>query len=174
MKDYLNKMKPKLLLFLSILLFTTNCSIQKNENSTTYYLIRHAEKENDGTRNPHLSKKGLERVEKLTAFFADKKLDIIYSTDYWRTKETAMPIAQNNSLSVELYNPSSLNIDLLLEKHKNKTILVVGHSNTTPILVNQILKKNKYQKINEDVYNNIYIVKIDSEGNKTDKIIQID
>lgn len=171
MKDYLDKMKPKLLLFLSILLLTTNCNVQKTEKTTTIYLIRHAEKENDGTRNPHLSKKGLERVEKLKTFFADKKLDIVYSTDYWRTKETAMPIAQNNDLTVELYNPSSLNIDSLVEKHKN--ILIVGHSNTTPYIANQILKKNKYQKINEDVYDNLFIIKIDDHRITTDKVIKV-
>ena len=56
-------MKTKLILFLSVIVMVLSCEIQNKENSTTYYLIRHAEKENDGTKNPHLSKKGLERVE---------------------------------------------------------------------------------------------------------------
>jgi 2,3-bisphosphoglycerate-dependent phosphoglycerate mutase len=167
-------MKTKLILFLSVIVMVLSCEIQNKENSTTYYLIRHAEKENDGTKNPHLSKKGLERVEKLKIFFANKKIDAVYSTDYWRTKETAIPIAEINSLSIELYNPDSLKIDSLIKKDKHKNVLIVGHSNTTPFLVNEILNESKYQVISEDVYNEIFIVKVNRKGEVIDEVIKID
>jgi 2,3-bisphosphoglycerate-dependent phosphoglycerate mutase len=167
-------MKTKLILFLSVIVMVLSCEIQNKENSTTYYLIRHAEKENDGTKNPHLSKKGLERVEKLKIFFANKKIDAVYSTDYWRTKETAIPIAEINSLSIELYNPDSLKIDSLIKKDKHKNVLIVGHSNTTPFFVNEILNESKYQVISEDVYNEIFIVKVNRKGEVIDEVIKID
>ncbi|MFT4642301.1 MAG: 2,3-bisphosphoglycerate-dependent phosphoglycerate mutase [Candidatus Azotimanducaceae bacterium] len=167
-------MKTKLILFLSVIVMVLSCEIQNKENSTTYYLIRHAEKENDGTKNPHLSKKGLERVEKLKTFFANKKINAVYSTDYWRTKETAIPIAEINSLSIELYNPDSLKIDSLIKKDKHKNVLIVGHSNTTPFLVNEILNESKYQVISEDVYNEIFIVKVNRKGEVIDEVIKID
>ena len=167
-------MKTKLILFLSVILMVLSCETQNKENSTTYYLIRHAEKENDGTKNPHLSKKGLERVEKLKTFFAYKKIDAVYSTDYWRTKETGIPIAEINSLSIELYNPTFLKIDSLIKKDKHKNVLIVGHSNTTPFLVNEILNESKYQVISENLYNEIFIVKINRKGEVIDEVIKID
>ena len=167
-------MKTKLILFLSVILMVLSCETQNKENSTTYYLIRHAEKENDGTKNPHLSKKGLERVEKLKTFFANKKIDAVYSTDYWRTKETAIPIAEINSLSIELYTPDFLKIDSLIKKDKHKNVLIVGHSNTTPFFVNEILNESKYQLISEDVYNEIFIVKVNRKEEVIDEVIKID
>jgi len=166
--------KTKLILFLSIIAVVLSCDIQKKENATTYYLIRHAEKESDGSKNPHLSKKGLERVNKLILFFANKNIDAVYSTDYWRTKETAIPIAESNSLSIEIYSPRSLKIDSLIKKDKHKNVLIVGHSNTTPFLVNEILDEPKYQTISEDVYNDVFIIKIDRNGEMKDQVIKID
>ena len=167
-------MKAKLILFLSIIVIVLSCDIHKKDNTITYYLIRHAEKESDGSKNPHLSKKGLERVDKLKTFFANKKIDAVYSTGYWRTKETALPIAESHSLSIEIYNPRSLKVDSLIKKNKHKNVLIVGHSNTTPFLVNEILDKSKYQTISEDVYNDVFIIKIDGNGEMKDEVIKID
>jgi|TARA_B110000908_G_C10266759_1_gene464793 2,3-bisphosphoglycerate-dependent phosphoglycerate mutase len=116
----------------------------------------------------------LERVEKLKTFFANKKIDAVYSTDYWRTKETGIPIAEINSLSIELYNPTFLKIDSLIKKDKHKNVLIVGHSNTTPFLVNEILNESKYQVISENLYNEIFIVKINRKGEVIDEVIKID
>lgn len=63
----------------------------KKENTTTYYLIRHAEKDQSdkSNRNPHLTDEGLKRAENWSKILANVKFDKIYSTNYYRTLETA-------------------------------------------------------------------------------------
>ena len=57
---------------------------------TTYYLIRHAEKEriDPSNRDPHLTAVGQERSENWQKIFKEVSFDMIYSTPYHRTRET--------------------------------------------------------------------------------------
>ena len=72
----------------------------KSETST-YYLIRHAEKnQSDKTnKNPNLIEKGLLRAAQWTYVLEHVTLDAIYSTDYNRTKQTAAPLAEKLNLN---------------------------------------------------------------------------
>ena len=68
---------------------------------TTYYLIRHAEKERtDPTnRDPHLTLEGKKRAENWQNIFKKVPFDIVYSTPYHRTRETrSPPLVLNNLL----------------------------------------------------------------------------
>ncbi|TAF68679.1 MAG: histidine phosphatase family protein, partial [Flavobacterium sp.] len=60
--------------------------------TTTIYLIRHAEKV-DNSKNPDLSKAGLERAEHWKTVLTQVPLKAVYSTDYLRTVQTATPTA---------------------------------------------------------------------------------
>jgi len=66
-----------------------------SNDKTTYYLIRHAEKDRtDKTnKNPNLNEKGLERAKKWATYFKEIQLDAVYSTNYNRTQQTAKPTA---------------------------------------------------------------------------------
>lgn len=134
----------------------------KAEEVTTYYLIRHAEKDrSDKTnRNPKLTEAGLQRADKWANTFKDITFDAIYSTDYNRTKETAMPTAKANNLDLKFYNPSDMKIAEFMENTKGKTVLIVGHSNTTPIFANGLLNEKKYDMIADDNNGNLYIVTV--------------
>ncbi|HLU81326.1 MAG TPA: histidine phosphatase family protein, partial [Flavobacteriaceae bacterium] len=70
-----------------------NLSEEKMEftqKNTTYYFIRHAEKDlSEPTNNdPHLTEEGLKRAAFWAKYFADKNIDKIYSTNYSRTIQT--------------------------------------------------------------------------------------
>lgn len=94
------------------------------------YLVRHAEKEPG--RDPALSPEGRVRASALAERLAEAGLEVIFSTDFARTRETAGPIALKLGLPVLYYDPR--NLEGLAEqiRTERRTALVVGHSNTTP------------------------------------------
>lgn len=143
------------------------------EKITTYYLIRHAEKDrSDKTnRNPHLTEKGLKRADNWSNVLKDVKFDAIYSTDYNRTKETALPTAKANNLEIKLYDPRKMASKEFLANTKGKNVLVVGHSNTTPMFVNALLSEKKYDMIADNNNGNLYIVTITNNSKSSSVLV---
>ena len=84
-------------------------SIPENDCST-FYLIRHAEKEriNKSERDPKLNEKGIIRALNWKDYFIDKDISKIYSTNYKRTLETVKPIEEAIGLTAILYSPSNI------------------------------------------------------------------
>ncbi len=150
-------------------------SIFAQSETTTYYLIRHTDKvlQNKSDRDPDLTKKGYLRAQKWAEVLSDVKFDMVYSTNYKRTVETAKPTAKANDLRINFYNPKKL-FDKDFEKTtRGKTVLVVGHSNTTPFFVNNIIGESKYQEIDESNYTNLYIVHV-NKNSKNSTLLHID
>lgn len=157
-------------------LFSILSSCQNDlEKTTTYYLIRHAEKERgpEVGDNPNLAEKGLERAISWKTYFEDIDFDKVYSTDYNRTKQTAQPTAKSKSLELSFYDPSELYSDVFEDETNGKTVLIVGHSNTTPAFVNAILGEVVYENMDDDVNSSLYIVKI-SNGKMSHKLISVE
>lgn len=156
-----------------IFLFTVFMFAQENEE-TTYYFIRHTEKDrtDESNKNPDLTEKGLQRAENWSVVFENIKFDAIYSTKFNRTIQTAEPTAKKNGLEILFYSPSHLNTSDFRENTKGKTVLVVGHSNTTPQFVNDVLGEHKYDDIDDKNNSNLYIVII-SKNKKTDILLKI-
>jgi phosphohistidine phosphatase SixA len=136
---------------------------------TTIILLRHAEKDTAVkgaammTADPPLSAAGVDRSVRLISELSAYRPDIIYSTDYTRTKSTIQPLAFLFKKEIQLYDPKKLSTlaDSLLTV-KAKTIIVVGHSNTTPALVNLLIKENKYPALADQVYDQYWIVTIEN------------
>lgn len=141
---------------------------------TTYYFIRHAEKEQDGTRDPHLTAKGKQRAQHWANLLADKAIDAIYCTPLQRTQETAQPLLNALGLAYKLYNPRDLYSLNFQQDTKNKTVLIVGHQDTTPAFINRILNEEKYYFIDHDNYGNLYKISIDDRGKIDAQHYQID
>ncbi len=133
---------------------------------TTYYLIRHAEKNrsDSSNRDPHLNAVGLERAENWSKILQSVPFDVIYATPYHRTKETAQPIAAAKNLPIELYHPGDLHTPAFTTRNKGKIILVVGHSNTTAALANKLLGKERYPQIDDRTNGNLYILQVSPIG----------
>jgi broad specificity phosphatase PhoE len=145
------------------------------QKTTTYYLIRHAEKDrSDKTnRDPHLTKDGLKRADNWAKVLKDVKFDMVYSTDYNRTKETALPTAKANNVELKFYNPSDMQIEQFMEASKGKTVLVVGHSNTTPLFTNGLLGEKKHEMIADDNNANLYIVTV-TKASRSSTVLVVD
>ena len=166
-------------LFLIVFIFSTAGIFAQEstttDETTTYYLIRHAEKQrHDKTdRNPHLTSKGLKRAAHWATVLSSANIEMVYSTDYNRTKETAEPTAKQNGLEIFLYNPRKMYDEGFQHNTKGKNVLVVGHSNTTPAFVNKILGEKKYKDIDDSNNSNLYVVTVTKEG-VTSVVLKID
>ncbi len=123
------------------------------------YLVRHAEKQADGTKNPHLTKQGSHRAELLAEQLQDKGITAIYSTDYHRTQQTAKPLAKKLGIDVSIYDPRKLQEFANRLKTSKANILVVGHSNTTPAL-SYYLGGDTFGDIDESEYDRLYHLQI--------------
>lgn len=134
---------------------------------TTFYLIRHAEKDrsNPNDKDPELTQDGLGRAMLWANVFDTLQLDAIYSTDYKRTRMTAAPASVKHNIDIQLFDPKTLDIKQLLKDNFGGSVLIVGHSNTTPALANKLIGKEKYEPMSDDNNGNMYIVKLaDSLG----------
>jgi 2,3-bisphosphoglycerate-dependent phosphoglycerate mutase len=146
------------LLFLLCLI--TGLTIGQNaaEKPTTLILIRHAEKGDDGSKDPPLSDAGATRANSLVSALKNTTIDAIYSSNYKRTKNTVAPVAQAKSLEVKIYEPLKEDeIKKILANHKGQTILIAGHSNSTPWTAN-FLTGSKLANFADTDYGNILII----------------
>ncbi len=134
--------------------------------TTTIIFVRHAEKASQPADDPGLSDAGRVRVAELTRQLVDADvvagIDAIYSTPFRRTQETAQALADALDLPVQLYAPDDNEavLNTIIKSHKGKIILVVGHNNTVPTLIADLGASKKVPPINENEYDNIYVVSI--------------
>jgi broad specificity phosphatase PhoE len=157
--DYINgdDMKTNMIIF--ILCISVLTLHAQNQNSS-YYLIRHAEKVVSENPDPELKVKGQLRSEKWADVFKHISFDVIYSTDYKRTVATAQPTAESQNLDVLLYDHNTIDYQQFLRETVGKTVLIVGHSNSTPEFVNKLIGMDKYEQIEHHNNGNLYIVDI--------------
>ncbi len=149
-------------------------AITPEVKTTTYYLIRHAEKDRSDpeNRNPELTEEGMQRSLQWSNVFADIPLDMVYTTNYTRTKSTAYITSKSKSLEMTIYDPRQLYDADFQEATHGKTVLVVGHSNTTPSLANAMLGEERYPSIDDTNNGNLYIITITGDT-KTSQLLHI-
>ncbi|MFN4763090.1 phosphoglycerate mutase family protein [Gillisia sp. Q332] len=173
----------KLVLLISVLMAIA-CNSNKSESSaeinsekmTQYYFIRHTEKDttNPTDKDPLLTEQGIMRGENWAKVFKEISFDLIYSSDYKRTKSTAQIIAESQKKEFQLYSSKKLNDGDFQKNTKGKTVLVVGHSNSNPKFVNYILGLEKYEELSEEDYGSLFIVNVSPDGTKSSQVLNID
>ena len=107
---------------------------------TIVYLVRHAEKADDGTKNPPLTEAGTARAECLGRMFATAGVTHLYSTDLQRTELTVTPLATALGLEVETL-PAGDNaalIERLDGLAPGSVAVIAGHSNTVPAIAAEL------------------------------------
>jgi len=129
---------------------------------TTLFLVRHAEKASDGTTDPPLTEEGHARARALRDMLYAAGIDVIYSTEFKRTRLTAQPLADTLGIDIQSYPPfDSAWTSALPQRHAGEQILIVGHSNTTPALVNH-LAGSSYKQLGEMEYDKVFVVSGDN------------
>ena len=133
------------------------------DGDVVVFLVRHAEKVEEGTDDPPLTEGGEERARALADLLTDARLRGIHTTDFRRTRETARPVADEHGLDLRLYDPAGLEeLARRIEASPGRH-LVVGHSNTTPELV-RILGGEPGPPIAEDgEYDRLYVLVLGPE-----------
>ena len=101
---------------------------------TMIYLVRHGEKAPEG-KDPDLTAQGRQRAQNIATMLGKANVAQIFSTPTKRARQTAEPLAQQNGLQVQLYDPRTPQALVSRVKSLNGAVLVVGHSNTLPELV---------------------------------------
>ena len=149
----------KVLPFFFCLFSFVGLSQSDNETKpTTIFLVRHAERANDGTNNPSISKDGEKRAQKLAEVLSKSGVTDIYSTNYQRTIKSVEPLAKVNNLEVKLYVPmEEEELKKIIDDNRGGVIVICGHSNTTPWSAN-FLAGTKLEQFNDSDYGNILIV----------------
>lgn len=135
--------------------------------TTTYYIVRHAEKEpvTTMTSDVPLSAAGEQRAEALKDMLEKENISHIFSTNFLRTRSTAQPLADATGVPIETYDPNDPDF---IEKLKSLegNVLIVGHSNTVDDLVNKLAGKKEIDgDLPESEYGDLFIVK--KTGNRS-------
>ena len=139
------------------------------------FLVRHAERaptpagqpnRNMMGEDPPLSEAGQQRALKLAALLASADVKHIYTTEYQRTRQTAIPVAER--LNVKPVMSAARDPDPLVEQMTKAAgnVLVVGHSNTVPDLLKRLGVKQAIT-IPDSEYDNLFVVVRHATGEPT-------
>jgi phosphohistidine phosphatase SixA len=103
---------------------------------TIVYLVRHAEKSTENPTNPDLSATGVVRADSLASQLREAGIDVIITTQFKRTVQTAAPFAKRRGITPEIVPVSGTTAEHVdsvvaaVRRHMGSRILIVGHSNT--------------------------------------------
>jgi broad specificity phosphatase PhoE len=135
-------------------------------DNATFVVVRHAEKVDDGSRDPPLSAAGRVRAQALAQRLAHSGLVAVYATPFRRTQQTAQVVATSAGLPVTTYAADAAASEFaatLRARHPHGTVLVVGHSNTVPGIVASLCSC-RIAALDETAYDGIYTIRIAPDG----------
>ena len=128
--------------------------------TTSFYIVRHAEKSTSPKEDPLLTEAGSQRAERLETILENKKIERIFSTQTVRTVSTAKPLSDALKQQIEIYDPKNQTAFIETLKKSKQNTLIVGHSNTIRYIINGLAEKEFLKKDLEDSeYSNLYLVK---------------
>lgn len=131
-------------------------------SSTSYFIVRHAEKETQNANmssDVPLSAEGKERAKALEAKLHNQKLQHIYSTNTLRTKSTAQPLSDLTGVSIQTYDHRDTTFVSKIKALPKGNVLIVGHSNTVDDLVNQFYPQAQLKDLPDSQYGDLFIIK---------------
>ena len=159
-------MVNRLYILLLICIITASCKekthLNKKSETTTFYLIRHAEKDrsNPSEQTPNLTLKGLNRAQNWAKYFDSIPINSIYTTSFNRTKQTIIPVSKLKDITPKIYSPNKIDIQNFIKTNRGKNVLISGHSNTTPEMVNKLINQPKFQDMLDSDNKSLFVVQI--------------
>lgn len=134
--------------------------------TTTFVIVRHAEKAADDPKDPSLSEAGQARAQRMSERLADQRVTAAYATRYRRTRMTAATTAQTHGFEVSTYDAAQPAADFaaqLRRAHPAGVVLVVGHSNTVADIAGALCGCT-VSPVREDEYDRWIEVRIGRNG----------
>ena len=155
--------------FLTLLLAAASCS-HRSPTPTVVFVVRHAEKAVGGD-DPPLTEAGLRRAQALVHAVEYANVGAIYTSQFIRNHETAMPLSDKRGVPVtevpvNLYQPGDYGQVLakeILAKHAGECVVVIGHQNTVPGVV-QGLSGQTVPGLRDQEYGTLFIIVIPGDG----------
>ena len=144
--------------------------VEASAQTTTIYLVRHAEKAGSGDA-PLLDPEGFERAEALAHTLQDAELTAIFTSALLRTQQTAKPTADATCLHAEekciipQIEGWKTIVDKILADHSNRIdgrVLIVGHSDTVDKIIEGLLKGvpnvADFPELNSDQFDRLFVI----------------
>ena len=121
-------------------------------------VVRHAEKA-DQTADAPLSDKGRARAKALADLLRGAGVTHVITSEYLRSRQTAVPLATANGLTVEQVPARDLPalVARLRALDPASIVLVVGHSNTIPPMLTVLGWPNTLD-LREGDYDNVFVL----------------
>ncbi len=141
---------------------------------TIVFVVRHAETTSAAV-DPPLSAAGQARAQTLATRLAPFGIAAVYSSQYLRTRDTAMAVAAAAGLTVQVRPVDSTNAatygaelaGLVHDHDAGHAVLIVGHTNTVPDTV-RALSGLTVPPISESEYDRLYTITIATDGAHVD------
>ena len=155
---------PDTLLRLWLVLAMLGMSACTQNEVTTVFLVRHAEKvEPYDTDDPPLTVKGRARAASLLTQLSVDTVHALYSTDYRRTRQTLMPIAEAMQTDIRLYEAHDYEgvAERIRREHSGENVVVSGHSNTILPIIEALGSEPPLDSIGHQDYDYIFKVSLD-------------
>ncbi|MGA0560596.1 histidine phosphatase family protein [Larkinella sp. VNQ87] len=158
----------RIYLFLTLLIGLGFTACQSdNTQTTTVYLVRHAEKvQTDSTdSNPPLAPAGVVRAQHLAERLASVEFDAVYSTPFQRNINTVKPLADARSLTIQTYQWHDYDaIRQILTREKGKTLLFCGHGDNILPIIRNAGATPPLKKIGKEDYQHLFKLVIRPDG----------
>lgn len=141
-------------------------SAQTVQIQWSFYVVRHAERADDGSEDPPLTAEGEQRAQRLAQMLGDAHGVAVYATQFQRTQSTARPTAQVWGVPITAYDGQSEAASLIQSiesAHPQGTILIVGHSDTVPDIVADLCNC-QVGPIDDSDFGNLFHVDVGSDG----------
>ena len=162
------------LIHLTIILVATSTlfSCKNNDDQTTIYLVRHAEKDTIVDQyNPPLIQAGIDRAESLKKELSNENINYIFSTNFQRNKKTVKPLLEELDKEVFIYEYHNWQSMLDSLKTIPGIHLICGHSDNLLPMIDYLGADVGKEKLGHQEYDNLFKVTID-EGEVTGEIIK--
>lgn len=131
--------------------------------TTTYYVVRHAEKETATTMSSDvpLSATGRQRAEALKDELLSHNIKHLFATPTRRTTATLQLLSNAIHIPIIAYSNDTLNQFInRLRAIKNSNVVIAGHSNTVDDIVNKLSgKKFIAGNLPETAFGDLFVVK---------------
>lgn len=131
--------------------------------TTTIWVVRHAEKATTPANDPDLTPEGRERAAALAKQLKRQKIVAVFTTPYKRTTQTGeRTLKQAGLAEIKTYNPADLPAfaKQVLQDYAGKNILVVGHSNTVIPTLQAFGATKPFDTLDDEDYDQLFKVTI--------------
>lgn len=136
--------------------------------ATVVIVVRHAERA-PGSGDVPISEAGQARARALAEIGKVAGVQVIITTQFQRTKQTAAPLADALGIAMATVATQAdvaqhvADVAAAVKQHAGKTVVVVGHSNTVPAIV-AALGGPKLADLCDTEYDNLFTIVLDAEG----------